>query len=96
FEIAAVGADGGDVKRLTNSRSLDDYPVYSPDGKRLAFTSNRDGNYEIYVIDADGARPVNVTRNAALDNFPAWTPDGSLAFVSNRAEGFDIYVVPAP
>ena len=42
-----------------------------------------------------GDSPVNVTQHPAIDNFPAWTPDGKLAFVSNRADGFDIYVVPS-
>jgi TolB protein len=93
FEIAAIDADGGNLTRLTESRGLDDYPVYSPDGRRIAFLSNRDGNYEIYVMDANGENPTNVTRHPALDNFPAWTPDGKLAFVSNRAAGFDIYVM---
>jgi TolB protein len=96
FEIAAMDADGGNLTRLTESRGLDDYPVFSPDGKRIAFLSNRDGNYEIYVMDADGARPVNVSEHPAIDNFPAWTPAGKLAFVSNRADGFDIYVAHLP
>ncbi len=96
FEIAVMDTDGGNLTRLTESRGLDDYPVFSPDGKRLAFLSNRDGNYEIYVMDIDGAHPVNVTNHPGIDNFPAWAPDGRLAFVSNRADGFDIYVVRSP
>jgi TolB protein len=96
FEIASMDADGGNLTRLTESRGLDDYPVFSPDGEHIAFLSNRAGNYEIFVMDAGGARPVNATQHSAIDNFPAWTPDGKLAFVSNRADGFDIYVIPAP
>ncbi|MGE5192367.1 MAG: TolB family protein, partial [Deltaproteobacteria bacterium] len=96
FEVALMDADGGNVTRRTESRGLDDYPVFSPDGKRLAFMSNRDGNFEIYVMNADGTALLNVTRDPGLDNFPVWTPDGKLAFVSNRARGFDIYVVAVP
>ena len=77
------------------------YPAWSPDGRLLAFVSNRDGNLEIYVAQLDGGSKVNMTRNPAIDNFPAWTPDGRIGFVSNRSQGFDIYVTtrsqqPAP
>ena len=50
--------------------------MWSPDGKRIAFTSNRDGNYEIYLMNADGSRPRNLTRHPAQDNFATWSPDG--------------------
>ncbi|NIM52761.1 MAG: hypothetical protein GTO22_26535, partial [Gemmatimonadales bacterium] len=42
-------------------------PAWSPDGTRIAFASNRDGNYEIYVMDADGSNPVRLTDNPAGD-----------------------------
>ena len=44
-----------------DSPGLDVRPAWSPDGSRIAFTSNRDGNYEIYVMNADGSNPRNVT-----------------------------------
>ncbi|HEV3023531.1 MAG TPA: hypothetical protein VGX76_13750, partial [Pirellulales bacterium] len=59
----------------------------------LAFTSNRDGNYEIYEVDANGEDPVNLTNDEGLDHFAAWARDGRLAFVSNRDGGFEIYVL---
>ncbi len=67
-----MDADGSNLKRLTRSPRLDDYPVFSPDGRRIAFTSNRDRNFEIYVMNADGSEPRNLTRNPAIDQFPAW------------------------
>ena len=80
------------MTRLTDSRGLDDYPAYSPDGKRLAFVSNRDGQLEIYVAAADGSQPVNVSRHPLGDTFPTWTPDGrGVTFVSERDGGSDIY-----
>ena len=70
------------------------WPTWSPDGRRIAFTSNRDGNYEIYIMNADGTGQSNVTNHPASDNYPAWSPDGhKLAFISNRGGGYDIYVV---
>ncbi len=90
-----MDADGGNVRRLTHHPKLDCWPVWSPDGKRIAFTSNRDGNYEIYVMDADGSNPRNLTRHPAADHHAAWSPDGSrLAFISNRGGGYDIYLMP--
>jgi TolB protein len=72
------------------------WPAWSPDGKQVAFTTNRDGNYEIYVMNADGSDPRNLTRHRGQDNFPAWSPDGKrVAFVSNRAGGHDVYVTEA-
>jgi Tol biopolymer transport system component len=63
----------------------------------LAFTSDRDGNYEIYSSDAAGVTQTNLTQNAAADLFPAWSPDGSkIAFTSFRDAGNEeIYVMNA-
>ena len=69
-------------------------PRWSPDGKRIAFTSNRDGNYEIYVMNADGSGQRNLTQHRAQDNYAAWSPDSKrIAFISNRGGGYDVYVM---
>ncbi|HET6425962.1 MAG TPA: hypothetical protein VFG20_19890 [Planctomycetaceae bacterium] len=97
FEIALMDPDGGNLRRFTSSFGLDDYPCWSPDGKLLAWVSNRDGNLEIYVQDTAGSQPPrNVTENAAIDNFPAWTPDGRLSLISDRGDGFELYVTERP
>lgn len=60
-------------------------PAQSPDGRRIAFTSIRDGNAEVYVMDADGSGARNLTRHPAHDSAPAWSPDGTrILFVSDR------------
>jgi TolB protein len=88
-----MNADGGQVRRLTQTKCLNCWPAFSPDGKRIAFTSNRDGNYEIYVMNADGSAPQNLTRHFSQDNFATWSPDGNrMAWVSNRAGGYDVFV----
>ena len=87
-------ADGSKPTRLTNNPAMDCWPVWSPDGKRIAFTSNRDGNYEIYVMNADGSGQRNLTSNRAQDNYATWSPDGKrIAFISNRGGGYDVYVM---
>ncbi len=92
-----MNADGSDPRRLTANPTMDYWPVWSPDGKRIAFTSNRDGNYEIYVMNADGTGQRNLTNHPANDNFATWSPDSrKLAFVSNRDGHPAIYAMEVP
>jgi TolB protein len=61
---------------------------------RIAFSSNRDGNWEVYLMNADGSGQVNLTDNPADDYGAAWSPDGSrLAFRSDRDGTLDLYVM---
>ena len=87
-------ADGQNQNRLTDHDGLDWFPSWSPDGRRLVFVSERDGNNEIYVMDVDGQNQTRLTDHDGLDWFPSWSPDGSrLAFVSIRDGDFEIYVM---
>jgi Tol biopolymer transport system component len=71
-------------------------PAWSPDGRKLAFVSDRDGNAEIYVMNADGSAQENLTRQPANDSHPSWSRDGQkLAFVSRRDGNAEIYVMNA-
>jgi TolB protein len=71
-------------------------PAWSPDGRKLAFVSERDGNAEIYMMNADGSAQENLTRQPASDNHPSWSRDGrKLAFVSRRDGNSEIYVMNA-
>jgi TolB protein len=71
-------------------------PAWSPDGRKLAFVSERDGNAEIYVMNADGSEQENLTRQPSSDSHPSWSPDGGkLAFVSRRDGNSEIYVMNA-
>ncbi len=72
-------------------------PWPTPDNStvsRIAFASNRDGNWEIYLMNSDGANPHNVSNNPATDSHPSWSPDGSkIAFQSERDGNLEIYVM---
>ena len=71
-------------------------PAWSPDGTKIAFVSDRDGDTEIYVMNADGSHPTNLTNTSAEDRTPAWSPDGTkIAFVSSRDGSAGIYVMNA-
>ena len=68
-----------------NNNDDDWLPSWSPDGQRIAFESDRDGDSEIYVMDADGKNQTQLTNNNDDDGQPSWSPDGQrIAFVSDR------------
>jgi Tol biopolymer transport system component len=93
--IYVMDADGSNQTNLTPGQTLETYAAWSPDGTRIAFASERDGNSEIYVMNADGSNQVRVTNNPAGDYEPRWSPDGAkFAFLSDRGgAGLDIYVM---
>ena len=95
-EIYVMNADGSGSRRLTHSAAYDGEPAWSPDGRKIAFRSTRDGNREIYVMNADGSNQRNLTRSPAKDGRPSWSPDGRrIAFVSNRDGRLEAHVMNA-
>ena len=75
-EIYVMDGDGKNQRRVTVNPTYDRYPAWSPDGKMIAFVSNRDrGRNRIWVIDANGKNPIRLT-DGASDSYPDWSPDG--------------------
>jgi len=98
-ELFFVNADGGGLRRLTGSEGYDGDAQISPDGTKIVFVSNRDGNDDIYLMNIDGSNARRLTNNPAFDVNPAWSPDGNwIVFASNRGSGpamnnYDLYVM---
>ena len=84
-EIVVANADGtGRVDLNAQGRS----PEFSPDGRRIAFASVRDGNSEMYVMNADGSAQTRLTFNTVYDSRPQWSADGrKLVFTRLTADG---------
>ena len=89
-------AKGSPAVRLTTSAADDFAPSFSPDGARIAFTSDRRGNYDVYTMNSAGRDLRRITRSPGKDAFPSWSPDGrTLAFASNRTGDWEIYTTNA-
>lgn len=84
-------------KKLVDAESDSSVPyALSPEGGRITFQSNRNGNSEIYVMSVDGSNVMRLTDNPASDKYPKWSPDGKkILFQSDRDGSCGIYVVNA-
>ena len=71
-----VNRDGTNWRDLTNDKPFDRYPRWSPDGRKVAFTSDRTGKYEIWTVDADGTNLRQISFTSTEISFPVWSPDG--------------------
>ena len=81
-EIYTINTDGTDLTRLTNDPAIDEEPVWSPDGQRIAFVRN----FELYMMNADGSN-VRRTFSGSFTQGPSWSPDGTKIVYSALSNG---------
>jgi tricorn protease len=98
-DIWVVETIGGVARPVTLHEAHDYMPVFSPDGRMLAFSSNRHGSYDVFVVPVEGGRPRRLTFDSASDFVNGWSPDGkNVLFTSLRDVEFplssELYTVP--
>ncbi len=86
-DLYTLPIDGGEAKAITTGMPFDSQPSYSPDGKMIAFVSDRDGAENLWVAGADGseARPLTKDKQSLFAS-PSWTPDGDYVLVSRQPQ----------
>jgi tricorn protease len=97
-DIWTADESGKNVQRITAHAGRDAYPRFSPDGRWIAFSSDRNGNLDVYVIPAEGGTPKQLTSHSAEDSVLGWSPDSKdILFSSQRNEDFmaKLYLVSA-
>jgi tricorn protease len=88
-DIWTADESGQNIKRLTVHKARDAYPRFSPDGKWIAFSSDRNGNLDVFIIPSEGGRAKQLTFHAADDTVQGWTPDSrAVLFATQRGEDF--------
>ncbi|UCE82525.1 MAG: Tol-Pal system beta propeller repeat protein TolB [Deltaproteobacteria bacterium] len=93
-DLYLLDVQGQIVRQLTNSWSIDVSPSWSPDGRKLAYVSNRAGKPQIYVLDLDTGRSTRLTFEGDYNTSPAWSPRGDrIAYAGLHNGQFDIYTI---
>lgn len=82
-DLYCVPANGGEARQLTTHAAYDSQPIWSPDGKKIAFTSNREGSLDVYVISAKGGAPTRLTTNSGKETPIAFKDNDHVLFSAN-------------
>ena len=103
-DIYTMNIDGNNLIHLTNNEGSDErvhpwhigdmMPSWSPDGTKIAFSSDRDYNGEIYIMDIDGSNQKNITNTTNFDESdPSWSPDGTKIAITSIGEEMKIHII---
>jgi tricorn protease len=102
-DLYTVDAEGGTARRLTSHKGYEMFPRFSPDGSKIAFTAQYDGNTEVYVMPSEGGSPTRLTYTATLGRddvadrmgpnniVMTWTPDGQHIIFRSRQKSFNAF-----
>jgi len=85
-DVYVVNAQGGKAQQLTTNSSYETSPVWSPDGKQIAFASDRNGNFDVYIVSAEGGVPQRVTTNSTSELPLSFSPDGKEIYFSAQIQ----------
>jgi len=95
-DIWVISVEGTNPKQLTTTEADDFNPVYSPDGKLIAYVSEADGTQDIWIMNTDGTGKKNLTTDSGRESYPAWSPEGERIVYSAFPEtggDADIWIV---
>jgi Tol biopolymer transport system component len=93
--LVEVTPDTGAARRRTIGTAADRQPAYSPDGRRVVFSSNRAGNLDLWLLDVESGALTQLTDDVAQDWDPAFTPDGRLLYSSDRGGNLEVWIAAA-